>query len=130
MQETNENLKDNREAALAAAEANIRWNKGIDNLSSVLSDNANALKKSNKGTWDYYEALGKVKKAASDLLGIEVSTEYVEEHLEDLQKAVDGDEEAIKRLQKTAAVDWAKTFVKGVKDVKDAEGNVTFNADE
>jgi hypothetical protein len=50
LQETNESLKDNREAALAAAEANIRWNKGIDNLSSVLDDNADALKKSNKGT--------------------------------------------------------------------------------
>jgi hypothetical protein len=53
------------------------------------------------------------------LLGIEVSTEYAEEHLEDLQKAVDGDEEAIKRLQKTAAVDWAKNFSKGVEDVKE-----------
>ena len=39
------------------------------------------------------------------MLGIEVSAEYVEEHLDDLQKATEGNEEAIRNLQKTAAVD-------------------------
>jgi hypothetical protein len=38
-------------------------------------------------------------------LGVDVSTEYVEKHLDDLKKAVKGDETAIRELQKTAAAD-------------------------
>ena len=119
LQENNEELKNNRDAALDAAKANIKWNNGIENLSDVLSDNKDALLSANKGTWDYYEALGKVSKATSELLGIDVSADYVEEHLEDLKKAVEGDEEAIRNLQKTAAVDWAKSFVNDISDVEE-----------
>lgn len=130
LEQTNDLLKDNKEAALEAAAANIRWNNNIKKVSDVLSDNADALSESNRGTWEYFEAIGKVQNAVTDLLGIEISTAYVEEHLGDIQKAVEGDEEAIKKLQQTAAVDWAKTFAQNVQDVKDENGKLIFDASQ
>ena len=115
--ESNEAWKDNKEAALASAEAHVRWNKGAKDLAKALEENEDALDESNKGTIDYYEALGKVAKASEELFGLELSTDYVEEHLEDLKKAVEGDEEAIENLQKTMASDWARNFAEDVKSV-------------
>lgn len=117
IEEENEALKNNKDAIIAATTASIKWNDGVEKVSEALEKNKDNLSELNKGTWDYYESLGEVTKAASEMLGIEVSAEYVEEHLDDLQKATEGNEEAIRNLQKTAAVDWARDFADGLRDV-------------
>ena len=135
IEETNEAIKGNKDAIIAATTASIKWNDGVEKVSEALEKNKDNLSDLNKGTWDYYESLGEVTKAASEMLGIEVSAEYVEEHLDDLQKATEGNEEAIKNLQKTAAVDWARDFADGLRDVveeyTDLEGKAqTFNGSD
>ena len=57
--------------------------------------------------------------ATVEMLGIEVDTTYVKDHLDDIKKAAEGDAKALTKLQKTAAVNWGENFAKGVQSVEE-----------
>lgn len=93
------------------AAANVRMGKGIDDLSdkweeygSVLEDDAL------KGTAEWYEAVGEVDEAVSDILNIDVgtlSTGFYEDAdaIEAMKGAMEGNIESIDTLRSLAATD-------------------------
>lgn len=90
---------------------NLQMNKGVkklvdswEDLSDVLSDDAA------KGTSDYYEAIGELDDAMSDILNIDtgvLSNGFYEnaDALDAMQRAAEGDESAIDDLRTLAAQD-------------------------
>lgn len=98
-------------AAQDAAIANQRLDRGIGNLKKNLDDYKKALKESNKGTAEWSEAMDSLKSDIADITGIDdfdlLSDDFAEQTLasEDLKKALEGDVEAVLRLQAAAADD-------------------------
>lgn len=91
--------------------ANQRLDKGLLDLNENLEDYKKALDKNNKGSAEYSKTMAKVKGSLADVLNIAdgdmLSDKFVEDALasEDLTKALDGDVEAIQRLQTAVADD-------------------------
>lgn len=133
IQSANDELKNNEEAALATAEANIKFARGAEKVREALDDNLKVVKKADKATVEYHEALAEIQAAGNEMLGLDLGASFYEdaENLKNLEKAANGSEEALAKLQKAAINDWAKDFAEGWHDVKDAfgEGN-DFDADE
>ena len=99
-------LADNAEAAADVAVYTARMNRGIETLADNFEDWSSVLKKSNKGSMEYSNALSGMKGALSDLLGVEqdfISADFVTEHMKDIELAANGDAEAINRLALAAA---------------------------
>ena len=115
--ESNKELKENRELAIEAAEANIKFNNAAKKVHEVLEDNEDIFAAADESSWEYHEAIGKLTEAVGGLFGLEVDSDYVKNHFDDIKKAVNGDEEALRNLQETVAVDWAKNFVNNIGDV-------------
>ena len=131
LESTEEGLEGNRDAALEAAEGIIKYTKGAEKLAEAFKDNEEALAKANEGSWEYYEALSEIHSAAEEMFGLDLSESYIIEHLDDLKKAAEGDEQAIKNLQSTMATDWASSFIEQVEDGESLiEEGVLFNADD
>lgn len=79
-----------------------RMNKGVDKLADGFEDWNSILKKSDKTSAEYSEAMAGMKDALGDVLDVEsdlISSDFVEGHLDDIQKAATGDAEAIDRLR-------------------------------
>ena len=104
-------LKKYNKAAREAAINNQRLDRGIQNLNNNLEDYKNALSDSNKGTAEYSKTLDAFKKDLADIFGIDdadlITDSFAETVLasEDLQKALNGDIEAIQRLKMAVADD-------------------------
>lgn len=98
-------------AAQEAAINNQRLDRGIGSLKDNLKEYKKAIKDSNKGTAEWSEAMDALKNDLADIVGFDdadlLSDEFAEATMnsEDLQKAINGDVEAIKRLQLAAAED-------------------------
>jgi hypothetical protein len=81
----------------------MKLNLGIDKLSKGFKDWNNILRKSNKSSQEYQEALANTKDAVSDLLSVDetfLSNEFIgsEETLTLLEEAANGSAEAIEKL--------------------------------
>jgi hypothetical protein len=76
----------------------------MKNLNENLDDYKKKLKDSNKGTAEWSEAMDSLKTDLADIVGFDdpdlLTDDFAEQTLasEDLQKALDGDVEAIQRL--------------------------------
>ena len=107
-----------REAAIA----NQKLDRGMKNLNENLDDYKKKLKDSNKGTAEWSEAMDSLKTDLADIVGFDdpdlLSDGFAEQTLasEDLQKALDGDVEAIQRLQTAAADDMIINIVANQSD--------------
>jgi hypothetical protein len=80
----------------------MKLNNGIDKLSSGFEDWSDVLKKSDKGSQEYAEAMNGMRDAMSDVLGVSeeyIDNDYIVDNLEDIEKAATGDAEAIDRLK-------------------------------
>ena len=97
------------EAAANLAIANQRMNKGVQKLHDNWKDWSKVLKKTDKSTGDYAEVLNDANEALADLVGVtdaatipldflDSSTESGAKHLEWMEKAANGDVEAINKL--------------------------------
>lgn len=101
-EELSEELQDNAASAESMARQVMRMNKGVETLSSNWEEWGSILKKSSKGSKEYFEALSGIKDAVADLLDIEsdaISSNFVEDHLEEIGKAAKGDAKAIDKLR-------------------------------
>lgn len=107
-----------REAAIA----NQKLDRGMKNLNENLDDYKKKLKDSNKGTAEWSEAMDSLKTDLADIVGFDdpdlLTDDFAEQTLasEDLQKALDGDVEAIQRLQTAAADDMIINIVANQSD--------------
>ena len=101
-----DSLASDADSAADLAVEVTRMNKGVDKLADGFKDWNSILKKSDKTSAEYSEAMAGMKDALGDVLDVEsdlISSDFVEGHLEDIQKAATGDAEAIDRLR--AAMD-------------------------
>lgn len=97
-----EQLQDNANSAESTARQIMRMNQGVEKLSSNWEEWGSVLKKSSKGSQEYFEALSGTKDAIADLLDIEsdaISSDFVEDHLKEIGKAAKGDAKAIDKLR-------------------------------
>ena len=125
LMETNEELKNDKLAAEAAAVASFKFAKGVKDLGDALNKNEQLLKDWKNGLTDSteaYEAVAQVQEAVEKMFGIKVSKNFVKDHLEDLTKVANGDVEALKELEKAAAKDYvAHLTISGTeKEIADA----------
>ena len=103
------NLSAKDAAKLAAA--NMRLDRGLYNLNNNLKDYKKKLSETNKGSAEWSKTLSDLKTDLADVLNVAdgsmLSDTFAEATLnsEDLKKALDGDVEALQRLQTMAADD-------------------------
>lgn len=102
-----------REAAIA----NQKLDRGLKNLNENLDDYKKKLKNANKGTAEWSEAMDSLKTDLADIVNFDdpdlITDDFAEATLEseDLKAALDGDVEAIQRLQTAAADDMMINIV-------------------
>ena len=91
---------------MAMAEANIKFSKGFDSLVSAIDDNEEALKDLNSTSWLTQEALAEVGNAYEEMTGVNVSNDFIKEHLNEIKKLADGDISVLEELGEAAAKDF------------------------
>lgn len=99
-------LEGNTDATMAMAEANIKFSKGFDSLVSAIDDNEEALKDLNSTSWLTQEALAEVGNAYEEMTGVNVSNDFIKEHLNEIKKLADGDISVLEELGEAAARDF------------------------
>jgi hypothetical protein len=67
-------------------------------MREIFKENYDILDASNKGTLDYAVALGELKTSMEKTFGVEVSTETIENNLDKIEAAANGDVEALEAL--------------------------------
>ena len=103
-----DDLKDNEEAAEDVAAYTKKMNRGIETLAEGFDDWSDVLKKSDKSSEEYADAMKDMKSAMSDVLGVQedfLSDDFILENMEDIEKAAEGDAAAIDRLAIAAGKD-------------------------
>jgi hypothetical protein len=78
-----------------------KMNRGVETLADNFDEWGDVLKNSSKESLVYSKAMKGTQKALADVLDVEeeyISDDFVKEHLEDIEKAAEGDAEAIDRL--------------------------------
>lgn len=111
-------LADNEEAAEDVAKTTMKLNRGIDKLADGFEDWSDVIENSDESSQEFAEAMSGMKDAMSDILGTSedfISNDFIVEHLEEIEKAATGDEEAIRNLQRALSDDILCT-VMGVSD--------------
>lgn len=98
----NDELKENDIAAQQVAKQIMKLNRGVETLGSDWENWSTILKDSDEGSQEYSEALNGVKGALADIADTSaeyISNDFVQEHLEEIGKAAEGDAEAIDALR-------------------------------
>ena len=100
---TEEEKREAREFAVQAGRISNAW---VD-LTENQENNIKTLKKGQKGTTEYRKALGSLQKDIKTIFGDaeEVTSDFVEEHLKDIEKMAKGDKEAAERIEKALLED-------------------------
>lgn len=101
-------LKSNEEAAEDVARAVMRMNRGVENLHDNFKDWQSMLKKSDKASQEYADALAGVSDAIADIANVDakwITDDFVSENLGLIEKAAEGSAEAIDTLRDKLADD-------------------------
>ena len=101
-QKLSDSLASDADSAADLAVEITRMNKGIDTLADNFKDWNDILKKSDKTSEEYAQAMTGMKTAVADVLDVEadlLSNDFITSHSEDIQKAATGDADAIDRLR-------------------------------
>lgn len=104
------------------ADLALQSQKGMERLSESIEDNAKVIRKGDKNSIEYAEAISETRDAVADLLNVsseDLSVNFVENNLDDIEKAAYGDVDAIQRLRAAAAEEIL------VKISKDPESNLS-----
>ena len=101
----NEAFKDNEKLAKQAAIYQMRLSKAVDAASEIWNDYGDALKEADENNSDYYEGLGALAEVFTENLGFEVDWASIEEHLELVKLAMEGDADAAAELSQQLAFD-------------------------
>lgn len=111
-------LDDFQDQAEAVALSIVKMNKAIETLSKNFETNRKIVEDGNEADYEYVKALAEIKEATEDILGTEVSNDFVKNHLEDIQDLVDGNVDALDRLRIEAAKDIVAHLTVDVDDTK------------
>ena len=90
------------------AKMSLQSQKGMEALSESIEDNAKVIRQGDKNSIEYAEAISETREAVADLLNVsqeDISVNFVEENIDDIEKAAYGDIDAIQRLRNEAAQD-------------------------
>lgn len=101
-----EGLEDNAEAAQKLALRNIKLNKGLTTLGENFEDWEKIIKNGNKDAIDYHETMSEMGAAMKDVLGMEVSNDFMEKHLEEIGDLAEGDTSKLNALRQAATEDF------------------------
>ena len=85
---------------------NLKLQKGFEDLTKSWSKDISILQKANKNTLEYAETISKVQDALEKMFGARPSTDWVEGHLEQIDKIASGDIETLYELQDSLAKDY------------------------
>lgn len=119
---TAEEIKKYEKAARDAAIRNQKLDRGLKSLNENLDDYKKKLKNSNKGSAEWSEAMDALKGDLADIVDFDdadlLSDQFAESALasEDLKLALDGDVDALLRLQAAAADDMMVNTIKAQAD--------------
>ena len=97
-----DSLSEQADTALDVAKTVMIMNDGIENLAENWEEWDDILKKSSSTSEEYAEAIGGIRKAMSQILGVEESAftnDFLEKHLDQIAEAAKGDEDAIESLR-------------------------------
>ena len=122
----NATLDEYQDQAEAVALSIIKMNKAIENLNENFETNREIIENGNEADYEYVKALAEVKQATEDILGVEISNDFVKAHLEDLQQLIDGNVDALDKLRIEAAKDIVANLVVDVDDVEVANSLATI----
>ena len=114
----NATLEEYQDQAEAVALSIVKMNKAIEALSKNFETNRKIIEDGNEADYEYVKALAEVKEATEDILGTEVSNDFVKNHLEDIQDLVDGNVDALDRLRIEAAKDIVAHLTVDVDDTE------------
>lgn len=103
LQKENKALADNEELAEAVAVRQIELGEALKECVGKWDDWQDALEECDKGTADYYSTLGEMAEAFSDVFGVDLETDFIEDNMKDLEALINGDVDAFQRLQEAAA---------------------------
>lgn len=131
LQSANPELKDNSEAAIAAAKANINFSNGVAKLDEALKDNYDILQEWNEESFETYEAAGKVQAAVKEMFGVDVSANFIKDNLQELQELTEGNAEHLDKLREAAAKDFVVNLglEEGATNALDSALNALINQD-
>ena len=122
-EELSEDLQENADASVKVAKSVMRMNDGIEDLADGFEDWSDVIKNSSRTSEEYADALDNMKGTLSDILGTEkefISESYVVDHMDEIEKAAEGDAEAIDRLKDALADEMILKFA--------AENDLDVNA--
>ena len=97
-----DSLSEQADTALDVAKTVMIMNDGIENLAENWEEWDDILKKSSSTSEEYAEAIGGIRKAMSQILGVEESAftnDFLEKHFDQIAEAAKGDEDAIESLR-------------------------------
>lgn len=100
--DNNELLQKNKENADDVAQQMLANQVGYKKLTTAVEKNSETLETADKDSIEYAEAVGAIQKATNEWLDTDFSSSEILENLELIQKAAEGDEEAMLALQKIA----------------------------
>lgn len=109
-----DSLEEDAEAASHVAEYIMLMNDGIEDLAKNWDDWTGVLKKSSKTSEEYATAMGGIREALSKVIGVEeaaISNKFIEDHLDEIKKAANGDAEAIDNLRATLVDDMIADII-------------------
>lgn len=87
----------------------IQTQKGLEKLGKEFEENNDILKKGEKSTLEYAEAMSETKDALGDVLNVDpgnLTNGFIEEHLDEIQRLADGDLTALDELRMAFGQDY------------------------
>lgn len=87
------------------AKDNLKLQKTVDTLASDWEEYGDVLKSGDKTNIKYAQGMGKIRESVEDMFGTDISDDFIQEHLEDIQKLAEGDLTVFDELQKAATED-------------------------
>lgn len=128
LQEVNDKLKDHKDTAAEVALANMRINRGVENLQKNFKGWSESIKLATDAEFDwqkdgedYMNAMEGIRDALSDIANVDLHDldfDFIENNLDLIEEAATGNEKAIDKLIKAIAIDFAK-------GLEDSKNNVT-----
>lgn len=101
--DNNKELQKHQENADDVAQQMLTNRVGYDKLTKAITDNADALENATESPLEYAEAIGDIQVATNEWLNTDFSSDEIIENLELIQKAAEGDQEAMRSLQDIAS---------------------------
>lgn len=99
----------------------ISLNQGLEDLSDSWDDYSDALSKNSDSfdelSDDYIKGLAAVKSSVEKVFGVDLSTDFIRDHLEEIEDLAEGDISSLDELGKLAAKDYISNL-----DISEADG--------